>query len=146
MIVISNSSSLLALSQVQRLDILKTLFGQVYIPDSVYRETVLECNVPIQKEGILNAINDFIEVVIPTIEHQFSRKLGKGECGVLNLAIEKQPHILLIDDKRARKEANDLGLIPSFTTDIIKRAERQHLIPSYAELMQELYDFDIYLP
>jgi len=44
MIVISNSSPLLALSQVQRLDILKTLFGHIYIPDSVYRETVLECS------------------------------------------------------------------------------------------------------
>jgi len=145
-IVISNSSPLLALSQVQRLDILKTLFGHIYIPDSVHRETVLECNVPIQKMGILNAINDFIEVVAPTIDRQFSRKLGKGERGVLNLAIEKQPDILLIDDKRARREAKDFGLMPSFTTDIIKQAERQKLIPSYAALMQELYEFDIYLP
>jgi predicted nucleic acid-binding protein len=30
MIVISNSSPLLALSQIQRLDILKTLFGPIY--------------------------------------------------------------------------------------------------------------------
>ncbi len=34
MIVISNSSPLLALSQIQRLDILKHLFGHIYIPDS----------------------------------------------------------------------------------------------------------------
>jgi hypothetical protein len=96
MIIISNSSPLLALSQVQRLDILNTLFGHVFIPDSVYQETVLECNVPVQREGILKAIDEFIEVVTPTINRQFSRNLGKGERGVLNLAIEKSPHILLI--------------------------------------------------
>jgi len=146
MIVISNSSPLLALSQVQRLDILKTLFGHVYIPESVYQETVLKCNVPVQKEGILNATNDFIEVLTPSINRQFSRKLGDGERGVLNLALEKQPHILLIDDKKARNEAKDLGLMPSFTTDVLKQAERKNLISSYVALMQELYKFGIYLP
>lgn len=146
MIVISNSSPLLALSQIQRLDILKTLFGHIYIPDSVFKETVLECNVPIQKAGISNALNDFIEVVTPTIDHRFSRKLGQGERGVLNLAIEKQPQILLIDDKRARKEAKDLGFMPSFTSDVIKQAEQQNIISSSATLMKELYEFDIYLP
>jgi predicted nucleic acid-binding protein len=85
MIVISNSSPLLALSQIQRLDILKSLFGAIYILDSVFKETVLECNVPLQKAGILKAINDFIEVVTPTIDHRFSRKIGQGERGVLNL-------------------------------------------------------------
>jgi hypothetical protein len=145
MIVISNSSPLLALSQIQRLDILKHLFGHIYIPDSVFKETVLECNVPIQKSGISIAINDFIEVVTPTIDHCFSRKLGQGERGVLNL-IEKQPHILLIDDKRARKEAKDLGFMPSFTSDVLKQAEQQNIISSYATLLKALYEFDIYLP
>jgi hypothetical protein len=37
--------------------------------------------------------------------------------------------------------------MPSFTTDIIRQAERQNiLLSSYVELMQELYHFDIYLP
>jgi predicted nucleic acid-binding protein len=106
MIVISNSSPLLALSQVQRLDILKTLFGRIYIPDSVYRETVFECNVPVQKEGIEKATDDFIEVVTPSIHHPFSRKLGKGEQGVLNLAIEKRAQILLMIKKLEMRRRN----------------------------------------
>lgn len=145
MIVISNSSPLIALSQVQRLDILKLLFGQIYIPSAVYIETVFESNVTLQKEGIEDAIQDFIKVVTPTIDHQFSRKLGKGEQDVLNLAIEKQPQILIIDDKRARNEAKELGFFPSFTTDILKQAEHKNII-SYVEIIQELYNFGIYLP
>jgi len=146
MIVISNSSPLLALSQVQKLEILKQLFGHVYIPTAVFQETVLECPVVVQKAGILKATQDFLEVVTPRLDYPFTRRLGKGERTVLNLALEKSPDILLIDDKKARNEAKELGFMSSFTTDVIKQAEREFLIPSSLALVQELYQFGIYLP
>ena len=128
MIAISNSSPLIALSRIQNLHILKTLFGRIFIPDSVHQETVIDTNITIQKENILEALDDFIEIVIPSTHHLFKRNLGKGEIGVLNLAIEKKPDILLIDDKKARNEAKSLGFKLFFTTDIIKRAESLKLI------------------
>jgi hypothetical protein len=36
--------------------------------------------------------------------------------------------------------------MPSFTSDVIKQTEQQNIIFSYATLMKELYEFDIYLP
>jgi predicted nucleic acid-binding protein len=146
MIVISNSSPLIALARVGSLYILKELFGNVFIPDSVYQEAVLETSITIQKESITKATNEFIEVVTPTINHTFIRKLGKGERGVLNLALEKLPNILLIDDKKARNEARDLGFEPSFTTDIIKKAAERKIIPSYEHILMELFKLNIYLP
>ena len=101
MIVIANASPLLALSQAQCLGILNALFGRLYIPDGVYQETVIECPIPLQKQGILMAIDEFIEVQEPIINHPFSRNLGKGERGVLNLALEKKADFLLMDDKKA---------------------------------------------
>lgn len=146
MIVISNSSPLIALSRIQNLHILQELFGLIFIPDSVYQETVVEANITIQKENILKALDDFIEVVSPGTHQLFTRNLGKGEIGVLNLALEKNPDILLIDDKKARNEAKSLGFKPFFTTDIIKKAESLKLIPSYDNIMRQLYKIDIYLP
>ncbi len=146
MIVISNASPLLALSQIQCLPILKTLFGRIYVPDSVHMETVVKCHIPIQKQGILKALGDFIDVVTPAVTRKFSRHLGKGERGVLDLAIEKQADILLMDDKKARNEAKELGFMPAFTTDILKHAARQKLIVSYTDAMLELRRFGIYLP
>lgn len=99
MIVISNSSPLIALSRINHLSLLKKLFGEIIIPDSVYKETVLESDVFIQTENIKKAVNDYIEVIVPTTHHVFKRTLGKGEAGVLNLALERNPDILLIDDK-----------------------------------------------
>lgn len=146
MIVIANASPLLALSQAQCLGILQALFGRLYIPDSVYQETVIECPIPLQKQGILTAIDDFIEVQEPIINHPFSRNLGKGERGVINLALDKKADFLLMDDKKARNEAQALGFICTFTSDVLYYAERQQLIRSYADVMETLRGFGIYLP
>jgi predicted nucleic acid-binding protein len=110
MIVISNSSPLIALSRIRRLNIFKTLFGHIWIADSVYEETVSECPVPAYRKEISEAAEDFIKVVRPAGYHTFSRNLGKGESGTLSLALEKNPDILLIDDKKARNEARELGI------------------------------------
>lgn len=146
MIVIVNASPLIALSQAQCLTLLKVLFGQVYIPSSVYQETVINCPVALQKQGILLAISDYIQVEEPTMNHPFSRNLGKGERGVLNLAIEKQADRLLIDDKKARNEAKALGFACIFTSDVLHYAERQQFITSYTDVMETLRGFGIYLP
>ncbi|MCI0694633.1 hypothetical protein L0337_21825 [candidate division KSB1 bacterium] len=146
MIVISNSSPIIALSRCDQLHLFQQLFGRIFIPHAVYEETVLECKFTLQKENISKAINDFIIVVNPATNYSFSRNLGKGERGVLNLAIEKRPDILVMDDKKARNEAKELGFFPSFTTDIIKAAEKRNLIDSYDGVMKQLHQLGIYLP
>ena len=84
-----------------------------------------------QQQRIAHAIDEFIQVVPPTIHRLFTRKLGAGEQGVLNLALEMHPDFLLLDDKKARHEAKELDLIPVFTVDILKGAEHQQYIASF---------------
>lgn len=146
MIAISNSSPMIALSRVDRLQVLKQLFGNVVIPRAVYEEVVLESNIPFQRENILKAIDDFITVLEPQTNHSFSRNLGKGERGVLNLALEKKPEVLIIDDKKARNEAKSLGFVPFFTNDVLRLAEKRGLIVSYQQVTQELNRIGIFLP
>ena len=146
MIVISNASPLIALSRISREDILQHLFGHLLIPEAVHQEVVLQCPHPDEKARLQEAIAEFIEIVHPTFSHVFSRNLGHGEREVLNVALEMRPDILLIDDKRARYEAQELGFFPTFTADVLKEAERQGLISSYQEILQELYNQEIYLP
>lgn len=146
MIVVANASPLLALSQANCLNLLRALFGRVYIPDTVYRETVVQCPVPQQKQGIQAAVGQFIEVVVPTVHLEFSRNLGQGEQGVLKLALEKQADMLLMDDRKARNEARELGFTPFFTTDVLRYAEQRELIASYAAVVEILRDHGIYLP
>lgn len=64
----------------------------------------------------------------------------------MNLAVELNPDLLLIDDKKARKEAHGLGFIPVFTTDVLREAQSRNLIDSYENMVDTLAKLQIYLP
>lgn len=147
--IIANSSPLIVLGRLERLDILESLFGKIFIPNSVYQETVIETTIDIQRLSIQKSISEeTIIVVEPSLEHQFNRKLHPGEKDVLNLALERKASGIIMDDKRARKEAKQFGLqsFLLYTTDILKGAETRGLITSYSEIMELLQTMNIYLP
>jgi len=147
MIIISNSSPLIALGRIDQLNILELMFGEIYIPNTVYQETVTETRFDTQRNAILAAIQtEAIKVVEPSVKHTFIRKLGIGEQGVMNLALEKNADQIILDDKRARKEAIELGLTVVYTADILKGAEKRGFIPSSTDIFQQLNAIGIYLP
>ena len=148
MIVISNSSPIIALARIQHINLLKHLFEKVYIPYIVYEEVLPTGKYRLQDQIIRQAMADFIEVCTPKTDYPFTRKLEEGERGVLNLALDLHPDILIIDDRKARNEAQELGLsaILTLTVDILKQAEERQLIPAYLEIVEELKQKNIFLP
>lgn len=148
MIVISNSSPLIALARVRRLDLLKHLFGRVIIPPVVYEEVAPQGKYGDQYEVIHAAVTDFIDVIAPTMDYAFTRMLQEGERGVLNLTLDMKADILIMDDRKARNEAKELGIsaMLALTSDILKQAENEGMIPSYPDLMEELKSKNIFLP
>ncbi len=58
----------------------------------------------------------------------YSRTLGRGEAGVLDLALERQADLLLMDDKKAHNEAKLLGFSCAFTRDVLRYADQQSLV------------------
>ncbi len=144
MIVISNSSPLITLARINHLFILESIFGQIYIPNSVFQETVLQSNVEIQTKNILQAIDNYIFIVKPRTVYLFKRKLDFGEQGVINLAIDKQADFLLMDDKKARKEARGLGFKTLKTSILLKRAEKLGIIKSYSDIIEKLENIKIF--
>lgn len=135
------------MSRIGQLQIFASLFGTVHIPKSVYQETVIETQLEEQRNAILAAIQaQTLEVIEPTRQLTFRRKLGFGEQGMLALATEKQADLVILDDKRARNEAGELGLSLAYTSDILKQAAKQELIPSYTEVVSQLEAIRIFLP
>lgn len=147
MIVIANSSPLIALGRTTNLKIFKSLFGKIFIPDTVYQEVVVESNSDIQKDSILEALAEgYIEIETPKTNITFKRSIDRGERGVLNLAAEKNADLLIMDDKKAIKEAKALGYKHLFTSQLLKQAEQQGVISSYLQIYQELCNIGIFLP
>ena len=146
MIVVSNASPLLALAQADSLPILKTLFGHILVPEAVRLEVVDRCPVRDQRSRIEVAMTDFIVVAWHARRRSFSRNLGRGEQGVIELALERGAQLLLMDDRKARNEARELGLQCAFTTDVLRLAEQRGIIASATEIISSLRGARIFLP
>jgi len=145
MIVITNASPLIALSQAEVLPLLESLFGQVLVPGSVYQETVTGCRIAKQKEAIEAGLQRFFVVERPCQRRRYSRNLGAGEAGVLDLALDKGANLLLLDDKKARNEAYSLGLQCAFTSDVLRFAALQGLV-DFQGCVIKLRKANIYIP
>jgi len=86
-----------------------------------------------------------LEVVTPQADHSFARKIDEGEKGVLNLALDMKANLILIDDERAIKEAEEFGLKVFKISNILLQAEELGLIDSYLGMQKELEKKGFYL-
>ncbi len=143
--VISNTSPLIGFAKITQLPLLHQLFQRIIIPQMVYDEFFEACT--LNEEQHFRAVSqDFIEII--TVEHlySFSRRLDRGEQEVLTLAIGEQADLILLDDRKAFNEAQELQLRVASTRTILTLAEERHLIPSYQEIEEALRRQQFYLP
>ncbi|MBK9488243.1 MAG: DUF3368 domain-containing protein [Haliscomenobacter sp.] len=108
MIVISDTSPITNLIQIDCLDLLNVVFGKIIIPQTVYNEL---CELAEQKK-ILDD-QDWISVV--SAENrlaitQLETQLDKGEAEAIALAMELQPDFLIIDELKGRTIAEEMGI------------------------------------
>ena len=107
MIVVSNSSPLIALSSVDRLDLLQLLFDMVIIPFAVRDEVMSETS------KTIGELPSFIRVEPVAAEFPvrfLKMNLHAGESEAIALALERGLPGIILDDKNARVIAADLGL------------------------------------
>ena len=130
MIAVSNSSALIALDFLGRLDdLFGSLYGEVWIPPAVAKEVrprVLPASLPIRA---------LTQPVGPRI---MRAALGPGESEALALAIEIAADVVLLDDQTARRLALALGLKISGTIGVLIEAKKRGLIPAVRPLIEML--------
>jgi uncharacterized protein len=146
MIIISNTSPLIALQKINKLTLLEKVFRKILIPDIIYKELTYGCS--IQKiQNINTACNSFIEVVkIDNINHTFKRKLDLGEINVLSLALDMRANLILIDDRKAFNEAKELGFKVASTLTFLKVAQTKGFIDNHVDLIEQLKLKKFFIP
>ena len=113
MIVVSDSSPLIALSRIGRLDILASFYKRILVPAEVLHEvTVAGRGLPGAGE-VRNAL--WIDVVpqrSPTdpLLEAACQGLGAGERGAILLAKSLPADLVLLDESKARRIARAAGL------------------------------------
>jgi hypothetical protein len=131
--VVSNSSPLIALHHLGRLDLGAPLFGTVLISPAVNHETFQTRPRPI-----------WIEVrplAQPLSALVLRGRLGAGEREAIALAVELNADLLLVDDAAARRTAVSIGLRVIGTFGILLRAKEQQLISAIKPLIDQLLAF-----
>ncbi len=103
-LIISDSTTVITLLNIGRLDVLKNIFSLVYIPQKVYDEVVIEEKIVLDKEFfVVKEISD------KNLYNLLSKSLDAGECESIVLAKEMELS-LIIDEKKGRKIASNLGV------------------------------------
>jgi predicted nucleic acid-binding protein len=123
---IADSTCLIGLERIGKLDLLKFLFEPILIPPKVQEEfgiTVEWLNVQTPSNQMLvNALKFVVD---------------EGEAEAIALALEKDWR-LIVDDRKARTWAKRLGIKVIGTAGILVRAKRAGLVPSVKPLLESL--------
>ena len=142
--VIVNSTPLVALWVLGRLDLLRELYDEVLIPQAVYEEFVTTERA-VRQAALENA--PWIRPV-SLVNPQRARVyigLDLGEAEVLALAEERTARLVIIDELRGRRYAQRLEMPLTGTLGLLLLAKERGLEADWAPLLVELQEAGLYL-
>lgn len=132
---VADASVLIALEKIDLLPVLCKLYKEIVLPDAVVRELG---NVNITCHSVRKVESRLINILMRDLN------LGRGEAEVIALAYETGLKAL-IDDLKARKVAEDLGLSISGSIGVLLKAEKLGLIESAFKKVMELKSKGFYV-
>lgn len=111
MIVISDTTAISTLIQIQQLELLKKIFSKVSIPKKVFDELLVMSKFGIDISALLKA--DWLEVTEPSpssLLTLLNTLLDEGEASAIALAVEFNADLLIIDEAEGRQVAASMNL------------------------------------
>jgi predicted nucleic acid-binding protein len=139
LIVVSDTSPILNLARIGRLELLPSLYHQVLIPSAVYDELTASKNdlpsaIDLGSESwlIVATANDRKRV------QELREDLDAGEAEAIVLAIERGADFLLMDERRGRRIAVAAGLTVTGFLGVVAGARRAGLIDLRKPVLDEL--------
>ena len=126
--IISDTSCLILLDEIDELHLLRKLFGQVIITQIVAAEYG-------------NELPDWVIVQNPADRKNqlvLETTLDKGEASSIALALEKENCLLIIDELRGRKLAKQIGVTITGTLGVLAQAKQNGHISALKPLLDKV--------
>lgn len=139
MIVVSDTSAIINLAAVGQLSLLEQLYGTVLIPPAVRTEiTAGGPNAP----GAV-AVNSLAWIRSVPIANEalviaLSGQLDRGEAEAVALALEQRADLLLVDERRGRSVATNVGLKVVGLLGVLLEAKAKGLLPRLKPVLDDL--------
>ncbi len=138
-LAISNSSVIIALARICRLDLLEELFGEILVPKAVWKEIIVEGKPGSEKimESSFIRVEKVRNMRPVALLEEF---IDSGEAEAIVLALERNADLLLVDDRDARNLAKKLGLQVMGTLGVIALAKYKGSIPKAKTIVDKLME------
>jgi predicted nucleic acid-binding protein len=138
---VSDASPLIALARVDQVALLQSMFGQLLVPEAVWREVALSGADKAGSDEFLRA--NWIQT--RSVSNQallglLKRDLGAGEAEAIVLAHEVKADFVLMDERLGRSLARKLGLKVVGIVGVLIEARKAGFISDAGRLADDLRD------
>ena len=127
-VIIADTSCLIILFKIGELDLLRQLYGKVFIT----REVAFEFK---------QLLPDWIEMIVD-VDNQYQvlleMEIDKGEASSIALALKMEKATLILDVIKARKVADKLGLLYTGTLGVIVKSKLTGIIDSVQPIIAKI--------
>jgi uncharacterized protein len=142
--VVSNTTPLLALMKINKLEILREVYGAIHIPYAVYKE--------IEKGKAKDFYIDLkshewihIGFIKDEIARRYFSDLDEGEAETIMLASELKADLVLLDEIMGRRHAKKMSLTVTGTIGVLIKAKEMKLISAVHPLLLQMKDKGIWI-
>ena len=148
--IVSNANPLIYLAKANKLKLIEKLLNEVFIPEAVFQEVVIEGKRLAEKDAyrIEKAINDgWLKVKKVRTSLSFDISMHSGEIEVISLAKQEQIKTVLVDDGKARSVAELADLEPVGTLAILLQAVKNRMMDfdEFLSTLEEIIHCGFYL-
>lgn len=134
--VVCNSGPLIALSGIQRLDLLRDLFGEALISETVRDELLAGSD---GSSLLLSAPWIKVSVLAPSVDPLLISLLDKGEAATITLALQVSTALVLMDEVKGRRVARDIyGLAVIGTGRLLAEAKKAGSVTRVKPLIEQM--------
>lgn len=142
MIIVSNTSPIIAFGKIKKLYLWEKIFERIFIPKFVEQEFT---NTKYKKDFALPE-NLFITEEVESIEPLLKKELDRGEAEAITLAMNKKADWLVIDERKGRNIAKNIyGLNIIGTAGILLKAKESGIVTEISPIFKELKQIDYYI-
>lgn len=125
-LVVSNTSPLLNLALIDRLDLLETQFSTVTVPEQVWRELEEgDEGLAVLTEARTRGTLTVVPVETDDLYVEIRRALDAGETAAITYAMHNEADLVLLDEREGRKTARRHDLSVTGVIGICLRAARE---------------------
>jgi predicted nucleic acid-binding protein len=142
--VVSNTTPIISLLKLSKLDILKNLYSEISIPYAVFQEVEAGKNKDYYKN--LSNLNWFRIIEIQDKKAvKYFLDLDSGEAEAIVLATEIKADLILLDEKLGRFHAKHADLKVTGTIGVLIKAKKEGLINELKPLLFELTKKEVWI-